>query len=145
MAGYGAPWRDSSPADFRTAEEAIKAAYERELFLRTAVESPSARPTPDPFREELEALYRLHAAKRSDYTADSGDILANYRFSASMMGVPIERGMFGRMCEKVFRLKSLFEKGTAPKVTDETAADTLRDIAIIAILMRIEMLNGEAK
>jgi len=101
--------------------------------------------TPDLFRNELEALYRLHAAKRSDYTADSGDILANYRFSASMMGVPIERGMFGRMCEKVFRLKSLFEKGTAPKVSDETAADTLRDIAIIAILMRIEMLNGEAK
>jgi len=100
---------------------------------------------PDLFRNELEALYRLHAAKRSDYTADSGDILANYRFSASMMGVPIERGMFGRLCEKVFRLKSLFEKGTAPKVSDETAADTLRDIAIIAILMRIEMLNGEAK
>jgi len=100
---------------------------------------------PDLFRNELEALYRLHAAKRSDYTADSGDILANYRFSASMMGVPIERGMFGRLCEKVFRLKSLFEKGTAPKVSDETAADTLRDIAIISILMRIEMLNGEAK
>lgn len=104
--------------------------------------TPSARPTPDPFREELEALYRLHAAKRSDYTADSGDIMANYRFSAEMMGVPIERGMFGRMAEKFFRLKSIFEKGGDVKVSDETVQDTLRDIAIICVLLKLELDRG---
>ena len=34
---------------------------------------------PDEFRDELDAIYLLHAAKRSDYTADSDDRLANYR------------------------------------------------------------------
>lgn len=93
----------------------------------------------DEFRDELDAIYGLHAAKRSDYTADSDDRLANYRFSAQMMGVPIERGMLGRMAEKFFRLKSIFEKDGDVKVSDETVQDTLRDIAIICVLLKLEL------
>ena len=94
---------------------------------------------PDEFRDELDAIYALHAAKRSDYTADSDDRLANYRFASEMMGVPIERGMLGRMAEKIFRLKSIFEKDGDVKVSDETPSDSLRDIAIIAVLMKLEL------
>lgn len=94
---------------------------------------------PDEFRDELDAIYALHAAKRSDYTADSEDRLANYRFSAQMMGVPIERGMLGRASEKLFRLKSIFEKDGNVKVSDETVQDTLRDIAIICVLLKLEL------
>ncbi len=93
----------------------------------------------DEFRDELEAIYKLHAAKCSDYTADSADRLANYRFSASMMGIPIERGMLGRMAEKFFRLKSIFEKDGDVKVADETIQDTLRDIAVMCVLLKLEL------
>ena len=110
---------------------------EAEEMVKIFRESPKAEA--DPFRIELEAIYALHAAKCSDYTADSQDRLANYRFSASMMGVPIERGMLGRMAEKFFRLKSIFEKGGDVKVSDETVQDTLRDIAVICVLLKLEL------
>ena len=102
------------------------------------------RPVVDEFRDELEAIYKLHAAKCSDYTADSADRLANYRFSASMMGIPIERGMLGRMAEKFFRLKSIFEKDGDVKVADETIQDTLRDIAVMCVLLKLE-LDGRGR
>ncbi|MBK9019807.1 MAG: hypothetical protein IPL72_07310 [Sulfuritalea sp.] len=98
----------------------------------------------DEFRNELEAIYKLHAAKCSDYTADSADRLANYRFSASMMGIPIERGMLGRLAEKFFRLKSIFEKDGDVKVADETIQDTLRDIAVMCVLLKLE-LDGRGR
>lgn len=98
----------------------------------------------DEFRNELEAIYKLHAAKCSDYTADSTDRLANYRFSASMMGIPIERGMLGRLAEKFFRLKSIFEKDGDVKVADETIQDTLRDIAVMCVLLKLE-LDGRGR
>lgn len=96
----------------------------------------------DPFSAELTAIYNLHSVKRSDYTADGADLLANYRFSSAMVGLPIERGMFMRMAEKFFRIKSLFEKGGETAVADETMTDTLRDIAIIAILMKLSLQGG---
>ena len=102
------------------------------------------RLTVDEFRTELEAIYKLHAAKCSDYTADSADRLANYRFSASMMGIPIERGMLGRLAEKFFRLKSIFEKDGDVKVADETIQDTLRDIAVMCVLLKLE-LDGRGR
>jgi len=102
------------------------------------------RPVVDEFRDELEAIYKLHAAKCSDYTADSADRLANYRFSASMMGIPIERGMLGRLAEKFFRLKSIFEKDGDVKVADETIQDTLRDIAVMCVLLKLE-LDGRGR
>ena len=95
----------------------------------------------DAFDRELDEIRDLHAAKRADYTGDES-ALANYEFSAEMMGVPVVTGMFGRLCEKVFRIKSLLGTGKEPKVTDEKMTDTLRDIAIIATLMRLH-LSGD--
>ena len=100
-------------------------------------------PARDEFRAELEEIYALHAAKRSDYTAESVDRLANYRFTASMVGVPVERAMFGRMCEKIYRIKSIMDKGGDVKVLDESLADTLRDIAVIAVLIKLSLQGGE--
>ena len=92
----------------------------------------------DAFDRELDEIRDLHAAKRADYTGDES-ALANYEFSSGMMGVPVVTGMFGRLCEKVFRIKSLLGTGKEPKVTDEAMTDTLRDIAIIATLMRLHL------
>jgi hypothetical protein len=97
----------------------------------------------DEFRAELEEIYALHAAKRSDYTAESVDRLANYRFSSSMVGLSVERGMFMRLSEKLYRIKSIMDKGGDVKVLDEGLTDTLRDVAVIAILMKLSLQGGE--
>lgn len=96
----------------------------------------------DEFRDELEAMYQLHAAKRSDYTGDGADLLANYRFSSMLVGLPIHMGMLMRLGEKIYRLKSIFEKGGGVQVKDEGVTDTLRDISIIAILMKLALQGG---
>ena len=115
---------------------------EAQEMVKTFRESPKAKS--DEFRIELEAIYLLHAAKRSDYTGDGGDPLANYRFSSGMVGLPIERGMLMRLSEKIFRLKSiLVGKDGETRVADETLADTCRDIATIAILMKLA-IDGKA-
>lgn len=115
--------------------------YEGQIVTGRVMPLASVK-NPDEFRDELDAIYLLHAAKRSDYTADSDDRLANYRFASKMMGVPIETGMFGRMCEKVFRIHSVTKKGSLA-VTDEPLTNDLRDIAILAILMILQQRGGE--
>ena len=109
-------------------------------------------PPRDHFAEELEEIKKLQAAKRSDYTAGSVDPLANYRFSSNMVGFDVVSGMFMRLCEKMYRVKSVMEKERAtadicgipepPVVTDESLADTFRDIAIISILCRLALTEG---
>jgi hypothetical protein len=113
--------------------------YHPNPVVTWAVESLPA----DEFRVELEEIYALHAAKRSDYTAESADRLANYRFSSSMVGLSVERGMFMRLSEKLYRIKSIMDKGGDVKVLDEGLTDTLRDVAVIAILMKLSLQGGE--
>lgn len=93
----------------------------------------------DPFAQELKALYDLHTSKRSDYTG-GGHALANYRFSAEAIGVPTHIGMFGRLAEKFFRLKSLYSGQNKPQ--NESLEDTYRDLAIISILSILNMREG---
>jgi len=96
----------------------------------------------DHFAEEIDAIKALQSAKRSDYTAGSADPLANYRFSAAMVNLGVTEFMFGRMAEKMYRLKSIFAKGGDVQVADETIADTFRDIAIIALLCKLSLTPG---
>ncbi len=93
----------------------------------------------DPFAHELGALYDLHAAKRHDYTGGAHP-LANYKFSAAAVGLPTHIGMFGRLSEKWFRLKSLFSGEEKP--VNESLEDTYRDIAIISILSILNLREG---
>lgn len=86
----------------------------------------------DSFDRQVRIIRDLHASKRNDYTG-GGDLLANYRFAGDMVGLDVTQSMFGRMSEKVYRLKNLLF-GTERKVKDETIGDTYRDIAIIALL-----------
>lgn len=95
---------------------------------------------PDLFREELESIYELHAAKRADYTAGHHP-LANYRFAGEMLGLGARDAMFMRLCEKVYRLRSLRLNGGAAAGMD-SATDTYRDIAVIAVLSLLNMQPG---
>lgn len=96
----------------------------------------------DAFDDELEQIRALHDAKRSDYTG-GGHKLANYRFAAQMIGVSTFEGMFMRLCEKVYRIRSVLSKGGQVAVKNEPITDDLRDMAIIPILMKLCMEGRE--
>lgn len=93
---------------------------------------------PDLFREELESIYELHAAKRADYTAGQHP-LANYRFAGEMLGIGTRDAMFMRMCEKVFRLRSLRLQRNPPLRGMDSVEDSYRDIAVISVLSLLNM------
>lgn len=92
------------------------------------------RPRIEELLDELGAIARH---KRSDYTGPNQDPLHNYRASAALAGITAQQSMFGRLCEKVIRVSSIMQNGDIA-VKDETINDTLNDIAIIALLMRID-------
>lgn len=102
----------------------------------------------DPFESELGEILELHDRKRSDYTGGgTNHPLANYRDSSALAGLPAYMGMFVRLGEKVHRLKSIFAKGASDgsfnvAYAEESVTDTLRDIAIIAILMKLNLTPG---
>lgn len=96
----------------------------------------------DHFGEEIDEIRALQAAKRSDYTAGHTDPLANYRFSAGMVGLDVVHGMVMRLSEKLYRVKSVLEKDGATAVADESLADTFRDLAIISILCKLASTPG---
>jgi hypothetical protein len=92
----------------------------------------------DPFKRELAEIADLHDTKKSDYTGGDSHPLSNYQFSSNFVGVSAFEGMMMRMQEKMMRLQSLIRKvkeGGGVAVSDESVADTCRDISIIATLM----------
>lgn len=119
------------------------ARLEHAIAVELGLEIRGAKDERDEFRDELEAIFELHNAKRSDYTGDGVDLLANYRFSSNMVGLPIEQGMFMRMSEKIYRIKSIMSKGGDVQVLDESLTDTLRDICVIALLMKLSLQDGQ--
>lgn len=96
----------------------------------------------DSFNVELDSIKKLHDAKRSDYTGNHGHPLANYKNAAEFAGMPTLNAMFMRLAEKMYRVKSILEKGGEVRVADESLTDTFRDIAIIAILCKLNLTPG---
>ena len=84
------------------------------------------------FHAILAALGRLHDRKQADYGRE-GDPLANIRASAEW-GVPAWVGALIRLTDKVRRLQAFARRGT---LANEGAVDSLRDIAVYAILAEI--------
>ena len=76
-------------------------------------------------------LIELHEAKDSDYGGN--DSLSNFRTS-EQFGVPAWKGASIRMADKWSRFLSLAKK-TNPAVTSESIEDTLRDIAVYAVIV----------
>lgn len=69
--------------------------------------------------------------KNADY-ATGADPFANFRLS-EMVGVPAERGILIRICDKLSRISNLLEK--EPDVVEESIEDSINDaINYLAIL-----------
>lgn len=86
-------------------------------------------PGSERFHEILAELGRLHDRKQADYGTDA-DPFANVRASTEW-GIPAWVGAMIRLNDKVRRLQSLSRKGY---LANEPAEDSLRDIAVYAII-----------
>ena len=83
------------------------------------------------FYKLLERMGEIHSSKNRDYNPGD-DPLANFRMSESM-GIPAWKGCLVRMGDKFSRLCS-FAKKEKYEVKDESAEDTLIDLAVYSLL-----------
>jgi hypothetical protein len=93
---------------------------------------PARHPGSDRFHELLEEKGLLHDRKQADYGTD-GDPFANVRASTEW-GVAPWVGAMVRLTDKVRRLQSLIRNG---RLENESATDSLDDIAVYAIIARV--------
>lgn len=73
----------------------------------------------------------LIKAKNADY-ATGDDPFANFRMS-SLVGIPVERAILMRMCDKMARMSNLWDKEA--QVTDESIEDTILDLCNYANIL----------
>ena len=81
------------------------------------------------FHEIIKELGDLHDKKQADYGRD-GDSFANIRASEEW-GIPAWVGAMVRATDKVRRLQRFAQRGS---LMNEGAEDSLRDIAVYAII-----------
>lgn len=86
------------------------------------------------FHELLDELGELHDKKQADYGQDD-DPFASVRASAQW-NVPAWIGALIRLNDKVVRLQSFAQKGN---LVNESAEDSLKDIAVYALIALILM------
>jgi hypothetical protein len=86
----------------------------------------------EPFAKILIELDELHSKKASDYGKDE-DPMQNLRASVQL-GIHPWIGCLLRMNDKMFRLAKFAKSG---KLANESAIDSLNDIAVYAIMARI--------
>ena len=79
----------------------------------------------------FQKLIELHKAKDADYSGEGGS-LSNFRICEDF-GVPAWKGAAIRLSDKWSRFMSLMGKDAAVK--GETIEDTLRDIAVYAVIV----------
>ena len=83
------------------------------------------------FYKLLDELKEIHSNKNHDYSGE-GDPFKNFKMSENM-GVPAWKGCLIRISDKFSRLCS-FAKREEYKVKDENIEDTLKDLAIYALI-----------
>ena len=81
------------------------------------------------FHELLKEIGELHDRKQEDYGSDD-DPFANLRGSEKW-GIPAWLGALVRLNDKVVRLQAFARKR---KLANESAEDSMRDIAVYAII-----------
>ena len=87
---------------------------------------------------------------RTDSTYDpvivhqtTADDLRNYRSTGQFLGTTTYQVMLARIFEKLQRCRVLILENTEQAVNDETIADTLLDIANIALLVKAALDTGD--
>lgn len=91
--------------------------------------TPTRHPNSARFHQIIQELGELHDRKQADYGKDN-DPFSNVR-STEEWGISPWMGAFIRLNDKIKRLQSLARKG---KLSNECAEDSMRDIAVYAII-----------
>jgi len=84
------------------------------------------------FYAEVQRIVDLHDKKQKDYGSNT-DPFANVRASENW-GVPGWKGALMRMDDKVHRLREFAKRG---ELANESAEDSMRDIAVYALIALI--------
>ena len=103
-----------------------------EAVLSTAAVSSGPEPYYDRFDDILEEMSKLHNKKGLDYGAVN-DPYANVRGSTAF-GIDAWVGALVRLNDKIVRLQSFIRNG---KLANESVEDSIQDIAVYAVIMRI--------
>lgn len=98
----------------------------------------TGHPDSQQFYELLLSLGKLHDKKQADYGRDS-DPFANVR-AAAQWGMNPSLGVMLRMGDKFGRLQSFAQRGS---LENESVEDSLRDIAVYALICLVLLQNGE--
>jgi len=85
----------------------------------------------------------IRKTKRNDYVGNDLDDLRNYRSTGQFLGTTTYQVMLARIFEKLQRCRVLILENTEQAVNDETIADTLLDIANIALLVKAALDTGD--
>jgi hypothetical protein len=92
------------------------------------------------FHEIVSSLSALHDKKQADYGSDT-DPFANLRASAEM-GITPAIGVVLRMNDKMTRIKQFTRRGS---LENESVEDSLRDIAVYAVIALVLLEEGKKK
>lgn len=119
-----------------------------EMQTDAAVLSEKQPPTPGmTFQEAYDMSIRdmlsIRKTKRNDYVGNDLDDLRNYRSTGQFLGTTTYQVMLARMFEKLQRCRVLILENIEQAVSDETIADTLLDIANIALLVKAALDTGD--
>lgn len=92
----------------------------------------------DPFEDICREMVELHNRKGADY-GSAGDPYKNVRASEAF-GIPPWIGALVRLNDKIVRLQSFIRKGN---LVNESVEDSMRDIAVYAVIMQILYSEGK--
>lgn len=92
------------------------------------------------FAKETDLMYNTSYKKNQDYTGD-GDAFKNFLAIEELTDKKItaEEGILVRMTDKINRIANLLYKPN--EVVDEKIQDTLLDLAVYSIILKIYLSN----
>lgn len=85
-------------------------------------------------KEVCDKMHQITLVKNADYTGGSNDPFFNFTRVEALGIASAEVGFLTRMSDKMSRITTFVNKGSL-KVKDESAEDTLLDLANYCILM----------
>ncbi|CCF83465.1 hypothetical protein [Nitrolancea hollandica] len=103
-------------------------------YLHTSYSGHEPHPSSSKFYRHIVDAAILHAKKQADY-GQANDPFANVRASSDW-GMPAWVGVMMRATDKVKRLQAFAQRGV---LTNESAKDSLADIAVYALIALVLM------
>ena len=87
------------------------------------------------FKKIVDGMYELTSRKNSDY-AGADDAFRNFRESEGF-GISVPKAVMVRISDKWSRIKNLIDK--PGKVADESITDTILDLAVYSIILKLTL------